>query len=118
MGPGDLQPVSLEIVDQHLAETAFLAELLFGGEGRARGFFLILKFAGRRRLVAVVFAFRGFGCGPATERPAFDETMVETKIAVVADRDDAAGAAAVLRRQKGWSWRVLHDGRTEPSLVL
>ena len=31
MRPGDLQAVRLEIVDQHLAEAAFLAQLLLGG---------------------------------------------------------------------------------------
>lgn len=33
MRPGDLQPVRLEILDQQLAEAAFLAQHLLGGEG-------------------------------------------------------------------------------------
>jgi hypothetical protein len=35
MRPGDLEAVRLEIVDQQLAEAAFLAQLLLGGEAGA-----------------------------------------------------------------------------------
>ena len=36
MRPGDLQPVRLEIVDQQLAEAAFLAQRLLGAGGDGR----------------------------------------------------------------------------------
>ena len=38
MGAGDLQSVCLEVVDQQLAETAFLAQCLLGLRGAAGDF--------------------------------------------------------------------------------
>ena len=89
----DLQPVRLEIVDQHLAEAAFLAHPLFAAR-RARGGAGAAG-VGRERLVAILRVLRGAVAGLAGPCRALDKTLVEPEIAVVADRDDAAGAGPV-----------------------
>ena len=68
MRAGDLQPVRLEIVDQQLAEAAFLAQRLLGaggGAGRCRRH-PRHPAAGVERLVAVII---GLGVGIAGMRP-------------------------------------------------
>src|SRR3984893_17547193 len=112
MGACDLQPVRLEVVGQHLAEAAFLAHRLLGAGRRRTGAGIVILVFGRRRrghLVAVILVFgrrrrghlvavilAGGGGGPAAAGGAFDQAFVEMEIAVVADRDDAAGAGSVL----------------------
>ena len=94
MGPGDLQPVRLQVVDEHLAEAAFLAHGLLGGRGGGG----CLVVFGRREaglLVAVVAGVGGMGAGSVAGRRAVDEPFMEKEFAVIADRDDAAGDGAV-----------------------
>src|SRR6516165_699751 len=88
--------MSLEIVDQDLAEAVFLAQLLLGGEAARRPMVLIAG-SGRHRALAVTFglAFAITGVGGIPDGGAFDEALVQAELAVVADRDDAAGAGAV-----------------------
>ena len=86
MGAGDLQSVRLEIVDQQLAEAAFLAQGLLGIRGRAADFVVS---AGLEPDCLVVADVASVG------RRAFDEPFMETKFAVIADRDDNAGDGAV-----------------------
>ena len=103
MRPGDLQPVRLEIVDQQLAEAAFLAQRLLGAGRGAGGLVVVLvlgaggRTARRRhhRSRASVIA----GSASPRSGAAFDEALMQAEFAVVADRDDAAGAGAVLRRE-------------------
>src|SRR5260370_17550935 len=95
MRPGDLQTVRVEIVDQELAKAAFLAQLLLGGEARAGGSVVILHFGRRGFLVAVAFGFGVVGRGAVAQRRAFDETLVQTEVAVIANRATAPGACAV-----------------------
>ena len=98
MRPGDLQPVRLEVVNQQLTEAAFLAQRLLGA-GRGAGGFRVLVIRGRgdEGLVAIVLvlAIDIAGCGGAADSRAFDQALVQAEFAVIADRDDAAGAAAV-----------------------
>ena len=86
MGAGDLQSVRLEIVDQQLAEAAFLSDGLPGGRGGA-GDFVVSAGLEPERLVVVAIL--------GADRRAFDEPFMETKFAVIADRDDNAGDGAV-----------------------
>ena len=85
MGAGDLQSVRLEVVDQQLAETAFLAQCLLGVWGMM-GDFVVFASREPERLVTGVLG---------ADRRAFDEPFMETKFAVIADRDDNAGSGAV-----------------------
>ncbi|HXC14832.1 MAG TPA: hypothetical protein VNV39_18600, partial [Stellaceae bacterium] len=99
MHPGDLQPVRLEVVNQHLTEAAFLAQRLLGA-GRGAGGFLVLviRRRGDEGFVAIflVLAIDIAGCGGATDSRAFDQALVQAEFAVIADCDDAAGAGPVL----------------------
>jgi hypothetical protein len=92
---GDLQPVRFQIVDEKLAEPAFLANLLLAGK-RARGG-ACARGTGYKWLV-VVFRIGAAAVGIGTAGGAFDETLVEPELAVLADRHDDAGAGAVFRR--------------------
>ena len=86
MGAGDLQSVRLEVVDQQLAETAFLAQCLLGIRGTAGDFVVSAGLEPDRLVVAAVLG---------ADRRTFDEPFMETKFAVIADRDDNAGDGAV-----------------------
>src|SRR6516162_3686702 len=94
--PGDLQAMSLEIVDQDLAETAFLAQLLLGSEADSRPMVLIAGFGRHRGLPIILgFAVAITGAGGISNAGAFDKALVQAELAVGADRDDAAGAGVV-----------------------
>ena len=98
--PRDLQPVGLEIVDMPLAEAALLADLLLRAHrtaalaGHERG-----QRAGTVRraigIVAVRFAVAVTSTGGVSGRGAFDQALMDQELALVADRDDNAGALAV-----------------------
>ena len=86
MGAGDLQSVRLEIVDQQLAETALLAQCLLGTRGTAGDF---VVWAGLEPDYLVIPDI------PSVGRRVFDEPFMETKFAIIADRDDNAGNRAI-----------------------
>ena len=85
MGAGNLQSVRLEIVDQQLAETALLSDGLPDGRGGAGDFGV----SAALEPDCLVSPFAG------VSRRAFDEPFMETKFAIIADRDDNAGNGAV-----------------------
>src|SRR5260370_4142476 len=98
MRPGDLQPMRLQVVDERLAEAAFLAQLLLGREaGGGRGhFFIVIRCL--RPFVAPVLGFPGCGGTPAPHGPAFAATLVQREFSLIAARLAAAGAAPVVLR--------------------
>jgi hypothetical protein len=74
---------------KQLTEAAFLPHQLLGAGGGTGAFVALIRC--RHRLVAVIAGFLG-----AAADLAFDEALVEAKIAVIADRDEAAGRARCL----------------------
>ena len=82
----------------------FLAQCQFGAGGGAGAFFVVvLRLWGDERVAVVIFevAFTGAGLGRAgtgsvADRRTFDQPLVQTEFAVIADRDDNAGAGAIL----------------------
>ena len=97
MGAGDLQPVRLEIVDEHLAEAAFLAHGLLAGQRRT-GRLLVFGCSRSDRTVPVGRGLEPVCAVLVTGGGAFDEPFVDPKFATIADRHDAAGGGAVLMR--------------------
>ena len=86
MGAGDRQSVCLEIIDQQLAEAALLAHCLLGARSTAGDFVVSTGLGSERLVVAGVLG---------ADRRTFDKPFMETKFAVIADRDDNAGDGAV-----------------------
>src|SRR5690348_10341884 len=97
----NLVPVRFQIVDEALAVAACLAQRLLGaGRDRARGKVIV---AGRREgvvIVAVGVAVTG-RVSRAVGGAALDEPLMQAEVAVLADRDDSAGALTVLIRVDG-----------------
>ncbi|MBV8109138.1 MAG: hypothetical protein JO012_05160, partial [Hyphomicrobiales bacterium] len=101
MRAGDLMPVRLEIVDQALAESEFFAQRLFdaGGKNTLGGgevLVIVIAAAWRKRVVAAIVTVTVIGrAGRAINGAALDEPLMQAEVALLADRDDNAGALAV-----------------------
>jgi hypothetical protein len=104
MGARDLQAMRLEIVDERLAEAAFLVQRLFGAGGGAGDFcvgVIILRAGGESVVVVPSLGFAIFDLGHAADRGPLDEALIQAEFSVVADGDDDAGAGAVLVAEDG-----------------
>jgi hypothetical protein len=94
---GDQKPMRFEVIDEQLAEAAFLAHRLLTNErwaARSR----ILGSRAHRSPAVAVRDLRLSGLVVAIHARAFDETLVDQKIAAIADRDDTSGGGAVFIR--------------------
>ncbi len=83
MGAGDLQPVRLEIVDEHLAEAAFFAHGLLAGHRRT-GRLLVFGCSRSDRTVPVGRGLEPVCAVLVTGGGAFDEPFVDPKLAAIA----------------------------------
>jgi hypothetical protein len=94
---GDQKPMRFEVIDEQLAEAAFLAHRLLTNErwaDRSR----ILGSRAHRSPAVAVRDLRLSGLVVAIHARAFDETFVDQKITAIAERNDASGGGAVFIR--------------------
>jgi hypothetical protein len=94
----DLQPLGLEIVDEHLAQAAFPSQALLAGQHRTR-YLLGFGYGGSDRPPPAVGRGLGrMGTVFVARGGAFGEGFVDPELAAIADCDDAPGDGAVLIR--------------------